>query len=255
MFSIKILTYNSEQTISATLESTRSFPEVLIYDTGSTDATLEIAKRYPNVRIVRGPFQGFGPTHNAASQHVSCPWILSLDSDEILSPQLIEELHRFTPLPGHVYSFQRHNFLHGKHIRWCGGWHPDWVIRLYSSQETQFSSDAVHEKVLIANHPVVPFLHPIYHTPYRKMEDFLHKMQLYSTLFSEQHRHKKRSSLLKALLHGWSAFLKSYFLKRGFLGGREGLIISLYNGHTAFYKYLKLWEKNSFSQNVFTKTD
>ena len=69
-------------------------------------------------------------------------------------------------------------------------------------------------------------------------------MQLYSSLFAEQYQHKKSSSLTKALLHAFFAFFKNYILKKGFLGGEEGLIISLYNGHTAFYKYLKLWERN-----------
>ena len=83
---------------------------------------------------------------------------------------------------------------------------------------------------------------PMFHTPYRSIADFLSKMQIYSTLFATQHKEKKKSSLSSAIFHGFFAFIKSYILKRGFLGGKEGFIISFYNGECAFYKYLKLAE-------------
>src|SRR5581483_8071175 len=84
VISVTILTKNCAETLTETLESCRSFAEVLILDTGSNDATVEIAKKYPNVKIVQEPFIGFGPTHNRASELASYDWILSIDSDEIL---------------------------------------------------------------------------------------------------------------------------------------------------------------------------
>lgn len=250
MISVTLLTKNSEQTLAATLESLRSFAEVLVYDTGSSDTTLSIAGTFPNVRIVNGVFTGFGPTHNTASDLASHDWILSIDSDEILSPELIEEIGNLRLDSPAVYQLQRHNFFNGKWIRWCGGWYPDPVIRLYNRKQTRFTEDAVHEKILSQGMRIIPLSSPLLHTPYRSIDDLLAKMQLYSTLFAEQNRMKKRSSLLQALIHGHAAFLKSYFFKRGFLGGAEGLIISLYNGHTAFYKYLKLYEKGLFNKKL-----
>lgn len=139
----------------------------------------------------------------------------------------------------------RRNYLNGKWIRWCGGWYPDPVLRLYHRKHTRFSDDAVHEKIVTPSPlKTAQLTHPLLHTPYRNMGDFLAKMQHYSTLFAQQHRGKKRSSLAKAIGHGTFAFIKSYFFKKGFLGGKEGFIISIYNGHTAFYKYLKLHEEN-----------
>jgi glycosyltransferase involved in cell wall biosynthesis len=240
MISATILTKNSQDTLSATLASLQKFPEVIVYDSGSTDLTLEIAKEFPNVKIIHGKFIGFGPTHNAASCHAIHDWILSLDSDEVLTLELAEEILNLPLNATHLYQIDRHNYYNGKWIRWCGGWYPDPVIRLYHRKSTQFTDDAVHEKIITTNLKVVPLSFPMTHTPYRRIEDFLTKMQTYSTLFAEQHRSKKTSSLGKAIFHGSFAFLKSYVLKRGFLGGKEGLIISLYNGHTAFYKYLKL---------------
>lgn len=241
MISVTILTKNSEETLRKTLESTKNFSEVLVLDTGSIDGTLKIAGEFPNVRIVNSPFLGFGPTHNLASSMAQYDWILSLDSDEILSPGLIDEILNLQLQSNCVYSFLRHNYFNGKHIKWCGGWHPDPVVRLYHRNHTRFTDDAVHEKVIVQG-SLIPLKNHADHYPYRRMSDFLSKMQNYTTLFAQQHQ-KKKGSLFKAIAHGWFAFFKSYILKRGFLGGREGFIISVYNCHTAFYKYLKLEER------------
>ncbi len=244
MISATILTKNCQTTLAATLASLKRFPEVLIYDSGSTDQTLEIASKFPNVKIINGIFTGFGPTHNTASSHASHDWILSIDSDEILTPELIEEIFHLDLNPSKVYQINRKNYFNDKWIRWCGGWHPDPVVRLYNRRATRFTDDAVHEKVIVGDLKLTPLYSPLLHTPYRSMGDFLSKMQVYSTLFAEQNKGKKNSSMMKAIAHGWFAFLKSYLLKKGFLGGKEGFIISIYNGHTAFYKYLKLMESN-----------
>ncbi|MBY0528795.1 MAG: glycosyltransferase family 2 protein [Rhabdochlamydiaceae bacterium] len=243
MITVTILTKNSENSLKATLDSVKDFSEVLLFDTGSTDQTLKIAAEYPNVKIIQDTFIGFGPTHNKASSLATYDWILSLDSDEVLTDSLSKEILTLALDPKSIYQIQRKNYFNGKWIKGCGGWHPDWVIRLYNRTATRFSGDAVHEKIISKGLFVRALAFPILHTPYRNMSDFLAKMQTYSTLFAEQNKGRKSASLLKALLHGWSAFLKSYLLKRGCFCGKEGFIISLYNGHTAFYKYLKLSEK------------
>lgn len=244
MITVTILTKNCAKTLDPTLHSLKQFPEILVYDTGSCDQTVETAKKFPNVKVIEGPFEGFGPTHNKASSLATYDWILSIDSDEVLSPGLAEEILRLDLSPSSVYRINRHNFFNKKWIRYCGGWYPDPVIRIYNRQMTQFSEDVVHEKILHSHLRVSPLSSPLFHTPYRSIDDFLHKMQLYSTLFAEQHRGKKQVSLKTAFIHSLCAFFKSYILKKGFLGGREGFIISLYNGHTTFYKYLKLLELN-----------
>ncbi len=244
MISVTIITKNAEETLEATLEALKPFPEVLILDSGSVDTTLEIAEKFPNVKVYKREFLGFGKTHNLASSEATHDWILSIDSDEILTPQLSDEILKLVLDPICAYALQRHNFFRNKQIKYCGGWHPDWVVRLYNRKKTQFSDVAVHEKVLTVGMRVVRLTHPLLHTPYRQIGDFLAKMQTYSTLFAEQHQKKKSSSLLKAIAHGWLAFFKSYVLKRGIFGGREGLILSLYNGHATYYKYLKLEEIN-----------
>lgn len=242
MITATVLTKNSQKTLKQTLDSLTRFPEVLILDSGSTDDTLKIAKNYPNVTIHTSPFLGFGPMHNLASNLSRHDWIFSVDSDETISPALAEEILTLSHDPKTIYSIQRENYFNGRQIKWCGGWHPDFVWRLYHRKHTQFSSALVHEKVEKRDLQIVPLKGTMTHTPYQSMSDFLDKMQHYSTLFAEQNPEKK-SSISKALIHSWAAFFKSYIFKRGFLGGKEGLIISIYNGHTAFYKYLKLAER------------
>ncbi len=243
--SVTILTRNSSQTLRATLLSLQKFPEVILYDSGSTDQTLEIARSFPNVRIHQGPFQGFGPAHNAASALATHDWILSIDSDEVVTPELAEEILKLRLDASCVYQLDRKNYFNGKWIRGCGGWYPDPVLRLYHRNSTRFSDDAVHERILTQGLRLQPLAAPLHHTPYRSFSDFLHKMEHYSTLFAQQNRGKRPSSVLSAVSHGLFAFLKSYILKRGFLSGKEGFIISAYNGQCTFYKYLKLMEHNA----------
>jgi hypothetical protein len=180
---------------------------------------------------------------NLAASLAQNDWILALDSDEILSSPLLVELASLKLDPTCAYAIPRHNFYNGKQIK-GSGWHPEWVVRLYHRKKTAYSNTAVHESVLTDPVKVVRLQHPILHTPYRATADFLAKMQHYSTLFAEQNRGKKRSSVSKAAGHAIFAFFKSYVLQRGILDGKEGFIISLYNANTAFYKYLKLAEIN-----------
>jgi glycosyltransferase involved in cell wall biosynthesis len=241
MISVCILTKNAAETLAKTLDSTRLFPEVLLLDNGSTDQTLEIAKKYPNVRIVSHPFIGFGPLRNKAAELATHDWILALDSDEVISSPLLLEIQRLNLDENMAYQLPRHNYYNGRRIRGCG-WDPEYVARLYHRKKTDFSLSQVHESL---RSPHLQTLHsPLLHTPYRSTADFLSKMQHYSTLFAEQYRGKKKSSFPKALLHATYAFLRSYFLKRGLFLGKEGFIISLYNANTTFYKYLKLAELN-----------
>lgn len=245
MISVTILTKNNAKTIQRTLDSLTSFSEVLIYDTGSTDETLSLAKQYPNVTIHQslGPFEGFGKTHNHASSLAKYPWILSIDSDEALTPELAQEIQSLSLNPNHVYSVPRKNFYNERWIKGCG-WSPDYQKRLYHKASTSFDDAYVHEAIISKHLKVIPLKSALCHYSYTSVADFLSKMQFYSQLFAQQHQGKRKSSCLHAVSHGAFAFFKSYILKKGFLDGPEGFEISLYNANTAYYKYLKLNELN-----------
>lgn len=242
MISVTILTRNSEKYLRNVLEAVRGFSEVIVYDTGSTDETKAIASSFPNVVWHEGPFEGFGKTHNAASNLASNAWILSIDSDEVMTPALKKEIEALVLDEGCVYSVPRQNFYRGKWIKGCGWW-PDRVVRLYHRGKTAFSDRLVHEAVKAEGMQVRPLFHPLQHYPYAEVSDFLRKMQHYSDLHAKGDT--KRASVCKAFFRGMFAFFKSFILKRGFLDGQEGFLISLYNGQTTFYKYLKVWERSS----------
>lgn len=243
MISVTILTKNSVRYLEEVLDALRSFDEVLIYDNGSIDSTLEIASKFPNVTIKKGAFLGFGPTHNHASSLARNDWILSIDSDEVVTPELAKEIAQLQLDPQAVYSFPRHNYYNGKFIRWCG-WYPDRQWRLYNRKTTGFTDAQVHEAIIIKDLRNINLKSPLIHYSYGSHAEFLSKMQAYSDLFAKQNVGKKKSSPCKATLHGFFAFFKAYILKGGWKGGYEGFVISVYNGNTAFYKYLKLYEAN-----------
>jgi glycosyltransferase involved in cell wall biosynthesis len=243
MISVTVLTKNSQKYLQKVLEALASFDEVLLYDNGSTDNTLKIAASFPNVVVKTGKFLGFGPTHNQASDLSKNDWILSIDSDEIVTKEMAKEIGSLALDPRSVYSFPRHNFYNGKFIKWCG-WHPDRQIRLYNKKYTRFTEVQVHEAIIADGMKHVHLKSPLQHYSYDSHAEFLTKMQSYSDLFAKQNCGKRKGSPCKAVLHGLAAFMKAYFLKRGFLGGYEGFVISIYNGNTAFYKYLKLYEAN-----------
>jgi len=241
--SVTILTKNSQKYLSEVLSALHLFDEVLVCDTGSTDHTLDIAKQFSNVIIYERPFVGFGPTHNIASLLAKHDWILSIDSDEVVTEDLANEMRVLSLTRGCVYSFPRHNEYRGKWIRWCG-WHPDRQVRVYHRLDTQFTDAQVHEAIETKDSKEIFLKSPLRHYSYHEVSDFLNKMHTYSSLFALQYKGKKSSSLSKAIAHGCYAFFKSYILKRGILGGQEGFEISFYNANTAFYKYLKLAEIN-----------
>lgn len=243
MISVTILTKNSQKYLTQVLESLTLFDEVVIYDSGSTDQTLEIARKFPNVVIYEGKFIGFGPTHNFASSLAKHDWILTIDSDEIMTDELAKEILNLSLNEHCVYSIHRDNFYNGKHILWCG-WYPETVFRLYQRKKTCFSDAYIHESIKTERMTKMALHGAVKHYPYETTADFIKKMQSYSELFAEQNQGKKKASLKKAIWHSVYTFFKSYVLKRGFLGGYEGFVISMYNANTAFYKYLKLMEYN-----------
>jgi len=246
MISVTILVKNGEKHLEQVLQALSGFSEVVVVDTGSTDKTIEIANTFPYVRLYERPFIGFGPSHNDLSSLASNDWILSVDSDEVVTKELFDELVSLVLDENTVYSIRRLNFFRNKIIYGCG-WYPDPVYRLYNRKKTRFSDAQVHESLIVDGVKKAALKGHIKHYPYETIADFLSKMQRYSTLFAKQYQGKKKASLWHAIGHGLFAFFKSYILKRGFLSGSEGFIISLYNGHTAYYKYLKLQEVNSKS--------
>ena len=241
--SVTILTKNSQKYLKACLEALRSFDEVVILDNGSTDETLAIAREYDNVTIHEHPFIGFGPMKNLAARNARNDWIFSVDSDEILSPELVESIRKLdATCTDTVYAVNRLNHYRGKPIRCCG-WYPDFVTRLYHRGHTAFSDAKVHESLVLQPDTKKVMLQNgmIEHYPFDSVEELLQKLQTYSTLYAKQST--KSSTPSKAFFRALFAFFKHYIFQRGFLCGYEGLLISVSNANGVFYKYMKLYEK------------
>jgi glycosyltransferase involved in cell wall biosynthesis len=219
--------------------------EVVVFDTGSTDATIEIARLYANVSVheLSGPFPGFGQAHRRAVALARNDWILSVDSDEVITADLAAEIARLAPCPQTVYVIPFHNYFNGRLITSCG-WYPDRHERLFNRRVTNFCTNEVHERVQTESLAVQVLRHPIRHYSYDSADDFLRKMRAYSQLFATQYAGRKSSSPAKAVRRSMWAFVKSYVLQWGFLQGYEGLVISAYKAETTFWKYMLLHDAN-----------
>lgn len=241
--SVVIIAKDAEQHIEACLEALKNFNEVILYLNNSSDKTEEIAQSYDNVSIIQGEFTGFGTTKKRATSFSKNDWVLSLDSDEVLSPQLIQEIATKQLDDTTVYSILRNNYYQQKWIKCCS-WNNDYVKRLFNKKITHFNDKEVHEAIITKNLSVEKLHYSLNHYPFDNAGQLLSKMNSYSTLYAKEHQGTKTSSPLRALFSGLFTFIKNYFLQKGFLCGYEGLLISISNANGAFYKYIKLYEAN-----------
>lgn len=240
--SVVIIAKDAQETIKACLESLKDFEEVILYLNNSSDKTKEIAELYRNVQIIKGDFIGFGETKNRAGSYAKNRWIFSLDSDEVLTQELIETLKTFQPQPQTLYAIDRSNYYKTQQIKHC--WGNDILVRLYNRTETEFSPHKVHEYIIEKNLTKTILKGRLKHYPYNNMSDFIVKLDRYSTIFAQENTGKKNSSPLKAILNAHYSFFRTYILKRGFLDGYAGLVIAFSHMATNFYKYMKLYEAN-----------
>lgn len=237
-----IIVKNGASTIDSTLASLISFEDVVLYDNGSTDATLEIAKKYSNTTLIQGEFLGFGPTKNLAAHFAKNDWVLSLDSDEVLSDEFIKNLTIIELNNKNIYTILRENYYKNTQIKHC--WGDDIIVRLFNRTKTAFTQEMVHEKVIENGFNIVLLRGSVKHYPYATITDFIIKLDRYSSAFAADNAGKKSSSPSKAFFNGLFSFFKTYILKRGFLDGYAGLVIAFSHMATNFYKYTKLYELN-----------
>jgi len=237
-----MIVHNAQQTLESSLSSLKGFEEIILYENNSTDKTVQIAQKFPNVKLIQGDFLGFGPTKNLAVSYATKDWILSLDSDEILSKEFIQNLVKVQLDKNSVYTVLRTNYYKTVQIKHC--WGNDIIVRLFNKTKTKFTDKKVHEKIIIDNLTVEPLKGIIKHYPYSSISDFIVKLDKYSSIYALDNAGKKNSSPFKAFANGSFSFFKTYFIKRGFLDGYAGLVIAFSHMATNFYKYIKLYELN-----------
>lgn len=241
--SVVVLAKNNENTIKKTLESLKGFSDVVVYDNGSTDKTIEIAKSFSNVNLVQGEFKGFGWTKNQAASFAKNDWILIIDSDEVVDLELFSTLKTKKLDKNIVYKLNFKAFYKDIQVKHCG-WNNQKIKRLYNKTITKYNSNDVHEDIISQNLQMEVLKGNVEHYSYHTISQFIIKADHYSSLFAKNNAGKKNSSPTKAFFNGMYSFFRTYILKRGFLDGYVGLIIAYSHMVTNFYKYMKLYEAN-----------
>lgn len=246
--SVAIITKNEEVNLSRTLESVRWASQVVIVDCGSTDRTPEIARAFGATFFVED-WKGFGAQKNSAIAKCSGDWVLALDADEEVSLPLAEEIRSLLAgLPGRdAYFLPRRNLFLGRWVR-HGGYYPDPKLRLFRRGTALFEERAVHETIRPggqAGHLRGDLIHHAYPT----LDAYIEHMNRYSALGAGQAvaRGKTSRRWLAFLWNVWlvplATFKYNYFLRLGFLDGREGLLLHLYHSVYVSWKYAKAWER------------
>lgn len=240
--SVTIITLNEEERLRACLESVAWADEIVVVDAESTDKTIEIAREFTD-KIWTRPWPGFAAQKNFALSQATEPWVLSLDADERVSPELqmgIQEvLDRDGPADG--FSIPRRNIFWGSWLR-HGRLYPDDQLRLFRRGRGRFVPHQVHESVKV-NGRVLGLDAPIIHESYRSIEEFVSRANRYSTLAAEEAIRAGRSvRAVELFLRPLGRFFTMYVLHAGFLDGWRGLLLAVLYGYYVFLRTAKIFE-------------
>jgi glycosyltransferase involved in cell wall biosynthesis len=237
-----IITYNEEKNIRDCLESLKWADEIIVVDSESQDKTTKIAEEL-GAKTYSQEWQGYGRQKNYALGKATGDWILSIDADERVTPELAREIQE--KLSSHSFSgykIARKTYFLDKWIKY-GGWYPGYVLRLFQAGKARFAEKEVHE-YLELNSEAGYLKNPLLHYTDDTLDHYLDKFQRYTSLASKElYVHRKRVSLSDLFLRPILFFLKMYVAKRGFLDGIHGFILAVLSSFYVFVKYAKLWEK------------
>jgi glycosyltransferase involved in cell wall biosynthesis len=251
LLSVAIVTFNEEANLARTLASVAWADQIVIVDSGSTDRTLEIARSF-NATVLDRPWPGFAAQKNFALSQCSGDWILSLDADEELSPELQQEIRQtlsMRPPPFDAFYLKRRNLFLGRWIK-HGGFYPDPKLRLFRrtlSTPAQFEDRPVHETIRFAG-PTATLDFDILHHAYPTLSSYIEHMDRYSSLGAQLLVDQGRTSanlltfFARIVIFPMLGFKWNYVFRLGFLDGREGFLLNLYHAAYSSWKYAKAWD-------------
>jgi glycosyltransferase involved in cell wall biosynthesis len=240
--SVTIITLNEADHIGAAIDSAAWADEVIVVDAGSTDGTLDVA-RTKGVTVATRPWTGYVDQKNYAAGLARNDWIFSLDADERIPPPLRQEIGRVLAAEpaARGYRVPRVTFHLGRWMR-TTDFYPDFQTRLYDRRAARWRGKYVHESVAVDG-PSGVLQNELEHYSYRDLRDHLDRINQYSTLAARQmHEAGRRAGALDLVVHPPAAFLRNYVLRRGFMDGTAGLLLSGVNAYSVFLKFAKLWE-------------
>jgi glycosyltransferase involved in cell wall biosynthesis len=240
--SVVVITLNEEARLRACLESVAWADEIVVVDAESEDKTIQIAREFTEQVVVR-PWPGFATQKNFGLDLARGDWILSLDADEEVSPELREEIARILadPAAGDGYALPRKNIYWGRWVR-HGGLYPDWQTRLFRRGRARFVERDVHESVRVAGR-VGRLRGALLHRSYRDMADFLARADRYSTLAAQEWVRSGRPARARDLvLRPVGRFLGMYVLRLGCLDGWRGLLLATLYAYYVGMRAAKIFE-------------
>ncbi|MGC1402461.1 MAG: glycosyltransferase family 2 protein [Thermodesulfobacteriota bacterium] len=240
MLSVTIITLNEEKNLRRCLESVAFADEIIVMDSGSKDQTLPIAREFTD-KVFQEPWQGFARQKNLAQDKARGPWILNVDADERVTPELKEEILSVIQkgVSSAGFKIPRKNFFCGQWVR-HGGWYPNYQVRLYLKEAGTFAQREVHEQVVVKGR-VGTLKAPLEHFTYDSISAYLKRMDRYSELSARQYLLEgKKVSWAEILFRTKFTFFKMWVLQRGFLDGSNGLILAILYSYYTFVKYAKL---------------
>lgn len=239
---VAIITFNEEKNIREALESVAWADEIILVDAFSGDKTVDLARPYTD-KIFQRSWSGYVDQKNFALQKATHDWILSIDADERVSPQLREEILNWKTLDTQEAGYQipRRSFFLGKWIRHTG-WYPDYQLRLFDRTKGKWQGGRVHESVNVTG-KIGRLRGELLHYSYRSMSDYLKRLDRYSDLAARDYYDKnKKVNLLTLVFAPFLEFIKNYLIKQGFRDGYPGFVISACAAISVFFKYARLWE-------------
>jgi len=245
--SVVVCTKNEEKNIGRCLTAVQSVAdEIIIVDSMSTDRTEEIATSFPRVQFVKRAWKGFSQTKNEANLLATGDYILSLDADEELSPELQQELKALKPKLQGVYTINRMTNYCGQWIRYSG-WFPDRHLRLFPRGQATWEGHFVHEKLKArANLEITHLQGLVFHYSYYSMEEHRQRIESYSSLGAQELLSRgKKIHKLSLWINPLARFLKCYVFKLGFLDGYFGLVIAVLSAKAVYLKYSKAYRERN----------
>jgi glycosyltransferase involved in cell wall biosynthesis len=240
--SVTVIAWNEEERLRGCLESVAWADEIVVVDAESTDKTAALARDFTDRVWVR-PWPGFATQKNFALAQATGDWVLSLDADERVTPDLADRIRAILAADGPAdgYSVPRRNIFWGAWVR-HGGLYPDYQLRLFRRGAGRFVDDAVHESVRVDGRVEV-LGEALLHQSYRDLEDFVRRSNRYSTLAAQDWVRRGRGVSLAALImKPLGRFLSMYIVQRGFLDGWRGLVLAVLYAEYVFLRMAKAWE-------------